>query len=435
MKFNLNRDRENLMNHAFFAVVDGEAGGDSGKIGVGEIQTVQNTNAESPDLIVNDVDKIITKVRPQSNPLVMVATRVPATTSTTQEFGFYEMDTLPDETTVKTQTTEGKVVEIDTNNNDMFSPKETIFFEGVDGYDEDGVTKTPYSPLWGYVEEVTPNSIKVKPINGKGRAENMKLPVIPQGTRIIRGGRAHNELDIQTSPHALFPAKRTQYIQRFKCQVEESTASKIANKEVPFTLSDQEEEAIFDMTRGISKNIICGVKRRIFDASKREVYLTGGIWGMIGKDYLYGSTSSTAFTKEDFINISKEAFVGSNGSKRKTMFCGSEFLSRLSALDLGNNVEVTTKERFDLTFNVLKTNFGILEVIYDETMDSVGKSDCAMILDLDFIRRKDLAGVEAKRNLDFKSSGEKNADGRVITRAFALYLQNVKTHIRVIPRK
>ncbi len=424
------KQNEFIKSRLSFVVADGEGGGASGKIGVGELQTRQQTEAVSPDFIVNDVDRIITKVRPQSNPLVMIATRVASSKSSTQVFEYYELDTLPDSTSVKENTTEGKSVKLKTEKNDIFSPKETLIFPEIKGYEEDGATETPNVPLCAYVIKVDSEELTVKPINGKGKGEEMKLPVLNAGTKVLRAGRAHNEVDVQTAPYALFPKKKDQYIQKFKCQVEETTAMHVANKEADFTLSDQEEEAIFDMTQGMSKSLLLGAKRKIFDEEKKEVFFTGGIWGQIGKDFVYDNK----LTKEDFINIFKMAFVGSNGSKRKTMFCGSDFLANLSLLELGNEVSVNTVNRFDLSFSSMKTNFGTLDVIYDENMDSIGMSKNAMIIDEDFVKRKDYVGITDTQKLSLRESGVRDTDGKVITRAFALYLQNPNTHIRITPK-
>lgn len=402
-------------------------------IGVGDIETVQQAHAVSPDLIVHDVDKVLVKIRPQSNPLTVIALRAAATTSKSQVFNYYEQDTLPVSTRLKVEIPDGSdQVELSTLDNKIFSKYETIIFPKMVGYDELG-KETPNTPLMGYVIEATSGKVKVIPVNGKLAGDTVQFPKVLAGHPIIRAGRAHNEIDIQTSPYAVYPRAHEQYIQKFKCQVEESTAMKIANKEVNFTMSDMEEDALFDMLRGMSISFYMGVKRRIFDDNRKEVYLTGGIWPMAGKDVVVGNNDDDHITKEDFVNLFKQAFIGSNGSKHKTMVCGSDFMNDLSLLELGNEVTVTPTTRFNLEFQSMKTNFGTFDVIYDESMDVIGKSKCAFVVDEDFLRRKDYAGVAESQNLDLKSSGVRDVDAKVITRGAALYLQNPNAHMRVMP--
>lgn len=425
-----------------YVVANGEMGGSAGKHGVGEIQTRQSTEENSPDLIVNDVDRVICKIRPQSNPLVMIASRARSVKSKTQRYEYYSIDTLPDKTTLKVGIDgvgDKDIIEVQTENDDIFSAKETIIFTGVKGYAEDGVTETPHTPLAAYIEEKTSaGKLFARVINGKKHSTKPGVtvyPEVPQGAKILRSGRAHNEVDIQTSPYAQYPQKDYQLIQKFRCQVEQTTAEKIANKEVDFTLNDQEEEAVFDMTRGMSKSLLVGPRRIIRDNSNSEVYFCGGIWGQAGRDFIYGTTSSDKWSKEDFIELSKISFVGSNGSKRKTMLAGSDVIGNLSLLDLGNDVQVTTSTRFDLTFTTLKTKFGVIDVIYDENMDANGKSRNALIIDEDLVTRIDYEGVQSTQNLELKKNGIRDTDARVINRAYALYLNNPNCHIRVSPKK
>lgn len=424
-----------------FVVANGEMGGGFGKHGVDEIQTRQLTEENSPGLIVNPVDNVLTKIRPQSNPLVVIASRARRKTSNSQVYGYYSIDTLPDKATLKVKiegTGDKEIVEIETSNNNIFSPKESIMFQGVKGYDERG-NVTPNTPLMAYIEEKTSTGkLFARIINGKKHSTKDDVFVYPEilaGVTILRAGRAHNEKDIQTPPYAQFPSKETQYIQKFRCQVEQTTAEKIINKEVDFTLSDQEEEAVFDMARGMSKSLMMGAKRIGRDNSGLEVYFCGGIWPQAGGDFVYGTTTSDKITKEDFVALCTAAFVGSNGSKRKTMLCGGSFVGNLSLLDLGNDVQVSTSTRLDLTFTSLKTNFGIIDVIYDENMDACGLSRHALIIDEDLVNRIDYLGVEDTRVINLKDPGIRDSDARVINRACALYLSNPNCHIRVSPRK
>ena len=69
-------------------------------------------------------------------------------------------------------------------------------------------------------------------------------------------------------------------------QVEQSTLAKIADKEVGWNFSDQEEAAIIDMRLGMEKNFIFGSRAKLFDPDKNEhVYFTGGIWGQTDRSF------------------------------------------------------------------------------------------------------------------------------------------------------
>jgi hypothetical protein len=58
-------------------------------------------------------------------------------------------------------------------------------------------------------------------------------------------GRAASELDVQSPQFEALPKKSRNLCQIFKMQVEQSTLQRLANKEVGWTMSDQEEAAIY----------------------------------------------------------------------------------------------------------------------------------------------------------------------------------------------
>lgn len=410
-------------------------GSTAGVISTDSVNTEDFARKNSGDLILNDIERKVVKIRPMGNPLEQLARyskRLPAKNRTQQ---YYSTDVLP----VKTKVKEGLAddasnetrINIKTENDDMFSPKETIMFPAVKGYDDNGNVTEQY--LQAYILGKDKTGLDIIPCNGKLADGKVCFPKIPVGTEILRAGRAHNETDIQTSRYASVPTKDTQYLQTFRAQVEQSTLQKIADKEADWELSDLEEEAIFDMKRGMNKNFLLGVKSKITDDEGQEVYTTGGIYWMAEKRFIYGAKTEGQFTYDELVKLNEYAFTGSAGNKSKMFFVGSGLMTNLSLIDSDKrllNVSGSTFVKYGITFKEITTNFGTLWVVHDESFDEAGMKDKGLIIDPAFLRKHVLKELQAN-TLDLKKTGIRDVDARNICEISGLVLQNPKAHVRV----
>ena len=271
---------------AMAAVIPGVSGG---KILTGEPLTTDISRRESEGLLMSEVDKRITKIRPMSTPIDQLSRWTGARRSGSMIVDYYSVDVKPTKATLNVAYTEptssdvtaaSQKVKLNTTNNDIFEVSETILVQGVKGYEADGVTKSKADLVLYISSKEEKGELNVYAINGKkiGSIENC-VPSIDKGTTFIRMGRAATELDVQTAQFEALPVKEQNFCQIFKMQVEQSTFQKIANKEVEWDFSDSEEAAIYDMRLGMEKTFMFGVKRMIYDSKKKEnVSLTGGIW-------------------------------------------------------------------------------------------------------------------------------------------------------------
>lgn len=412
--------------------------------GVVETATVQNTQwvrENSADLYLNDIEKKVVKIRPMGNPLEQIARYATKRTATSMIQEYYATDVLPIKTTVKTTYTEEattgvSTIELDTNNNAIFSKYETIMFPSIKGWEEGGTVQSD-EYLVAYVTGKASGTKKLEltVVNGKKIGATLNsFPTIASAKEIIRMGRAHNEFDMQTTPFAKAPTKFTQFLQIFKAQIEETTLAAIQsqNQEADWGFSDIEEEAIFDMKRGMNKNFMLGSKRKIVDSESKEVYLTGGIWWQAKGSFIYGDGTDNQITFDELVQLTQKAFTGNAGNKEKVFLVGSDLMTNLSLIDYSQTQKpaATTVVKYGITFKEITTNFGTLWVIHDESMDESGMSKSGLIIDPTFLRKyaiKELSTFD----LDKRKSGESDADARTITEISGLVLQNQDAHIRV----
>ena len=415
----------------------------SGRIISGSPLTTEITRGNSKELLMNEVDKRITKVRPMSTPIDQLSRYAGARKSGSMIVDYYSVDVKPTKATLAEAYTEpasgsataaAQKVQLTTSNNDIFEVSETILVQGVKGYESDGKTQSKADLVLYISSKEETGELNVYAINGKtiGNITGC-VPSIAQGTTLIRMGRAATELDVQTAQFEALPVKDQNYCQIFKMQIEQSTFQKIANKEVEWEFSDSEEAAIYDMRLGMEKTFMFGVKSRIYDSKKKEeVSLTGGIWWQAGKEYTFDPEKE--LTQEDLIDIAKEAFTGNGGNKRKILIGGSDFIGRINKLDV--NKVISADEDFvkwGIDFSEIRSKFGRLFILYSEVFDECGMSDYGFIFDPEFLSKWSHVPFD-RQVLDLKGAGVRNTDAVVLTEASCLTLRYPAAHMRIIPK-
>ncbi len=421
------------------AVIPGVTGG---KILSNEPATLANVDENSPSLLRNEIDNRIVKIRPMSTPIDQISRYAGARKSGSMIVDYYSVDTKPTTTKMNSSYYEPEEVVVSSNHtrasldvidNSMFEVSDTIMVKGVQGYESDGVTQAS-SALILYVlgKDLDTGRLLVSAVNGKkiGSVENC-VPTVYGGLTLVRMGRAATELDVQTAQFEALPVKAQNYCQIFKMQIEQSTLLKIANKEVEWNFSDQEEAAIYDMRLGMEKSFLFGVKNTIYDPQKKEnVSLTGGIWWQAGKEFQYNINED--WTHDLLVDMMQTCFTGNAGNKRKVLVAGSQFISRLNKLEayrtLSGDSSVT---KWGLDFNELVSKFGKLYVLHSEVFDDCGMADNGLIFDPEYIQKWSHVPFGSQA-IDLKKAGIRNTDALVLTEASCMTLRYPSAHMRVV---
>ncbi len=422
----------------FAAVLPGAS---AGKLVSGEPLITSVTNEHSPSLLQNEVDSRIVKIRPMSTPVDQISRYKGARKSGSMVVDYYSVDVKPTKTkTTKayteptSATTSHRRAKLETEIGNLFEVTETILVQGVKGYESDGVTQSN-ADLVLYVasKDEEADEITVHAINGKTiGAVTDCVPTIPLGSTLIRMGRAATELDVQTAQFEALPTKEQNYCQIFKMQIEQSTFQKIANKEVEWDFSDQEEAAIYDMRLGMEKTFMFGVKQKLYDTKKRDyVSLTGGIWWQAGREYTYNPESE--LTQKDLIDMMQKSFTGNGGNKRKVLIGGSGFVGRINKIEVQKVVDADKDMlKWGIDFSEIRSKFGKLYVLYSEVFDDCGMSDYGFIFDPEYIQKWSHVPF-GSQSLDLKKAGVRNTDALVLTEASCLTLRYPAAHMRIVP--
>ena len=405
-----------------------------GAVNTSAMTTAGETRDNAENLILDTIDEKVTKIRPYDVVLDTIARNIKDVKhSDSQIIRHYAIDTIDLSTKLKVAYAGGdKQAAIEAEDNDIFASEQTIFVDGVSGYKEDGTTVDPLRKLMLYVVgKDTTGKPLVTAVNGKGMDRDV-IPAIPAGAKLTRGGRAGSETQIQTDAYLGVPTDFPQYLQKFMAQVEESTMMKIADKEVDWDFSDQEEEAIFDMKRVQNVSFWLGVRNRIkkknaHTQKAEDIYFTEGLWTQAGKEFSFGAAPVTA---ENIVSLMKHAFTGNASGKKKLFICGSDMIEAFEQVEYTKVVYVGSKlQAHGVEFTSIVSKFGTLLLAHDQSLDDMGWAGNGFILDADFLRKWTMGW--RVNNFDLRGSGQSDADGRGLMEICGLVLKNPKAHSRV----
>lgn len=417
------------------------AGVDEGKHVVDGPLTTDLSREGSPDLLLNEIDQQIVKIRPMSTPIDQISRYAGCKHSGSMIVDYYSVDTKPTKAVLSDDiaaTTPGPNDEtptlvINTNNNEIFDPTDTILVQGIPGADASGSSESKQD-LMLYVLHRDISGLTVMAVNGftVNGVPNC-FPDVPGGTALVRMGRAASELDVQSPQFESLPKKSRNLCQIFKMQVEESTLQRLANKEVGWTMSDQEEAAVYDMRLGMEKSFLFGSARQVWDPVKKEnIFFTGGIWNQAGKEYELELSVDLDVSK--MVDLMRQAFTGNAGSKRKILIGGSGLISRISKLDYTRVITAGQHvSKWGIDFTELRSKFGCLYLLLSEVFDEVGMEENGIIIDPEYLQKYTHIPFSTEQ-LNLKKSGVRNVDALVMTEASCLVLRYPKAHMRITTR-
>lgn len=401
------------------------------------------TKDDNPDFYAKEIDKRITRMRPMRTPIDQITRSAnEITKSQSMVVKYYRVSTRAIRTNINTAVaamTSGQAsTSISVDDASLFTLTDTIRVLGVPGYKPDGVTADT-KDLMLYVIGKNDNTgfPTVIAINGKRNSDgtNSLVPAIEADSVVIRMGRAASEIDVETGQFYNLPEPEEQYCQKFMMQVEQSTFDKMWKKEVDWNFNDMEEDAVYDMRLGMENSYLFGVKGKSKDPRKSgaDVYFTGGIWWMAGKDMALGTKKdgATAITDDQMVDFCKDLFTGNDsGNGQKIAFCGSEFLAALAKMKSERFKVVKEYEHWGLKFTSFDTNFGKLLAIHHELMNENGMTDQAFVIDPEYLRKKTFL-TWSRKEYDMEKLAKRDTKAVVMKEASCVYLVYPNAHARV----
>jgi hypothetical protein len=277
--------------------LDGGAGqGVAGANTLTQSQEIMEGQVKDYDYYVKQINKHIVEMKLESCPIDQI---LRASTKTQKSKSivvkYYEIGQRPIKSTLEeaiSQTSDGVAHSVKPVNNSVFDFMDTIIFPEILGYDEAGNRET-LKPLMvrvvGQDQYQYPLVIAVNGVKNANKGNRWDLPAIPAGATMLRLGRAAGEKDVETASYYELPEPSEQYCQRFIMQAEESIIERMSAKALDWDFSKQERIAMDDMRDGMERSGLFGIKSLTRYGKNGNVYTTGGIYWLAGKDIELGS--------------------------------------------------------------------------------------------------------------------------------------------------
>lgn len=276
--------------------LDGPGTGVAGDKTLTEAQAIMEGEKRDYDFYVTQINKHIVEMKLESCPIDQIL-RAASKTQKSKSIlvKYYEIGQRPIKTTLSeaiVATSDGVAHALKPVNNSVFDFQDTIIFPEIMGYKADGTTRETLKPLMVRVvaqdQQQYPMVIAVNGANNAVKGNNWDLPAIPAGALMLRLGRAAGEKDVETASYYDLPNPSDQYCQRFIMQCEESIIERMSTKVVDWDFSKQERIAMDDMRDGMERSGLFGIRSVTRYGKNGNVYTTGGIYWLAGKDIQLG---------------------------------------------------------------------------------------------------------------------------------------------------
>jgi hypothetical protein len=396
--------------------------------------SVEFGNENSEDLYLKTVDKEVLKLEPYNHQLDTIARSIKRKRhSNNQIVEYYTDGFLPVQTKVATafSTASQQQAAIDFADNANIAINETLIVHGVSGYLPGTTTTDPaHDLLLVVVDRDSSGKPIVRPVNGSDTANY--LPALAANTVVSRAGRAASELQIRTDIFTSIPTKEFQYLQKFIVEVEESTFSEQADKEVKWDMSDQTERALLDFRRGVNNTYWRGVKKLVkyknrYNRKAEDTYLTEGIWTLAGGDFSFSGVAPTTQTLVDLMQV---AFEGPSSSNIKILLCSPNFMSAIEKVQYNQVIYPgERKQIFGLEVSSIISKFGELLVTMDKSLVDVNLPNHAFVLDPNYLTKWSMGWRRIP--IDNVKNGDADSNSVILTECSGLTLKNKEAHIRV----
>jgi hypothetical protein len=266
----------------------------------------------------------------------------------------------------------------------MFTKDNTIAVPDVDGYAADGTTVNGCLMLI-VIDKTTAGVVTVEALNGPLNAGDMYVPAIADASSLIVCANACAESQMVVAPENYQPRPSTVYLQKKIVNVVITDFFKEIIKKIPLMETDIREDALYKFRRKNARSLWIGAKskRKVNQGTTmgdEYVYTSDGVLRQV--DRLYGIADVVEY--QDLIGISKMQFTTNSANNEANVYCGKNFIEKLLNIDFEKHkdVEFTAKTVLGVDIKAFKSTFGTLNFKYDPTLDDIGYSEFAVVVDI-----------------------------------------------------
>ena len=344
------------------------------------------------NLVQSDLDNELFKFKSDDTPLMQLMLKAKKVKVQSPEVDHYMIDeprsSVTSTTKVSTSTAQQFILPLLANDAAIPRPYGTLLTKGVDGYAEDGKTKTPGKELMLFVTGHDPASGNpiVRAVNGpktNSSDEYCTTPEIPAGTTLIILANALYETQKEVDPDLIVPQASTVYLQKRGMNQIVSDYYEAQKKRIPFGKAVIAEAAITNFKVRGNRTLYAGRKSKFSvqtpKAGVQTVYTTEGVRYQVKKELQHVGK----WTVEEIIALAKMVFTGEDVPKSVICLAGKNFLENIQCIDYSKHPEIQISTKTNPVGWVVTnfhTVFGDLEFKHDPTLDRLKWSNSAFIV-------------------------------------------------------
>lgn len=344
------------------------------------------------NLVQSDLDQELYKFKSDDTPLMQLMLKAKKVKVNSPEVEHYMIDEPRSSVTSTTKVTAGTakqfILPLLSNDAEIPRPYGTLLAKGVDGYAEDGTTKTPGKDLMLFVTGHDPASGNpiCRAVNGpkaNSTDEYCTTPEIPQGTTFIILSNALYETQKEVDPDLIVPQGQTVYLQKRGMNQIVSDYYEAQKKKIPFGKAVIAEAAITNFKVRGNRTLYAGRKGKFKvqteKAGVQYVYCTEGVRYQVKKEIQH----TGKWTIEEIIALAKMTFTGEDVPKSVIALAGKNFLENIQCIDYSKHPEIQISTKTNPVGWIVTnfhTVFGDIEFKHDPTLDRLKWSNSAFIV-------------------------------------------------------
>lgn len=222
-------------------------------------------------------------------------------------------------------------------------------------------------------------------------AEN--IPILAGTEQLTRMGTAFAEGAVSNTAVIQSPVSDYNYAQKFITSVVYSNWLMLTSLFTNYSFSMVTNLALQDFRYGQEFAFMFGLRSEftanVIGGGTETIRTTGGLTNYIDQTIEYGTGGgNTTITEADIVDFTKEMRVGNNGSDTRFLFSGSELIGSLNKGVMSDSTRFVQKEYdtvYGLSFTVLYSFFGTINVTYAPLMDQSDYIDKGFLLDMQFV--------------------------------------------------
>lgn len=226
---------------------------------------------------------------------------------------------------------------------------------------------------------------------GNDGSEN--IPALAADDRLTRMGTAFAEGAVKNTAVIQSPTNDYNYAQKFITSMVYSNWLMMTQLFTNYSFSMVTNLALQDFRYGQEFSFMFGVRSEftaaVIGGGTETIRTTGGLEHYIDQTIEYGTGGgNTTITEANIVDFTKQMRVGNNGSDTRFLFAGSDMIASLNKGVMSDSTRFVQKEYdtvYGLSFTVLYSFFGTINVMYAPLMDQTEFIERGFLLDMQFV--------------------------------------------------